>query len=168
MVDNRREVARKIARFREIITSRVNSECEEIESGIAKQREAELAEFAEATENAQNLWLAEQKQKLVVNCSKAVSDKSLELRGEFNEARERLRESLFAEVRQRLADFRDTPKYSEWLEKKLERYVGWGISYPSGGGFIAVEDGKRADESFERLLSEQTEWFLSVSGLERE
>jgi len=168
MVDNRREMNRKIARFREIIASRVNNECSDITAGVEVDCKKELADFAVRIEELQSQQLAERKRKIELSVNKSISDKRLELRRKFNAKREELRLELFDDVKRRLTEFKASPEYDIWLKSRLSQYEGWDISYSNGGGFVAYSEGKKADESFERLLSEQTEWFLSISGLERE
>jgi hypothetical protein len=180
LTENKREAARKIARFRENIIQRVNAECDEITRSIEELRESEFARFRSDAESSENAQLEENKRKIKTSCQRDTANRKQELKAEYNAHREKLRAELFDGVRAKLAEFSTSGEYSEWLLKKAEPYKtmtlyarssdttklnGFDVkpddSVTKLGGFIAVGNGVRADETFERLLSEQEDWFLN-------
>ena len=177
MPDSKRDASRKIARFRENIIQRVNAECDEITREVEELRKNELSHLD--SDSIESETLEKEKAMLKVSFQREISSRKQELKVQYYSKREALRAELFDDVRRRLAEFANTAGYSAWLSEQATPHNAMTLYTRSAdavklpefnvvaddssvelGGFIAVGDGIRIDKTFERLLSEQEEWFL--------
>mgnify|MGYP001668340520 CR=1 FL=1 len=109
----------KLKHFKEICESDVRIRAEKLLSEQRETLESRFAAHREAALHHQSMQLQLEEERIAREQNKEYSLKLTELRRELGELRRELKDQLFVELRDRLANFMETPAYLTLLKKQI-------------------------------------------------